>query len=216
MLALIFFIYLRQRMQVFQSAVVFVFVASILFTLLFIVPNPVQKGMARTEGAASASGRVTLAKVALNVIRAHPLIGLGPNLYTERVMKYDDTPEQTNREWNAPVHNLFLLIAGEVGLIGLFLFLWILWVSLRPLANVLSVDNPVVACTGLGVLMGSLAFLGHGLVDMTLWTHPRMHWFIFGLAVSIGRIARQYASSPVWRGHGRVFPWNSHAHSVRM
>ncbi|MCE5335313.1 MAG: O-antigen ligase family protein [Desulfobacteraceae bacterium] len=210
MMATMYFIYLRRRMEVFRSAVIFLFVGSILFTMIFVIPNPIQKGMARTEGAASAAGRITLAKVALNVIAAHPVLGLGPNMYTEKVSRYDDTPEQTNREWNAPVHNLYLLIAGEIGLIGLFCFLWVIWASLRPLANVLSADNPVIACTGLGVLMGTLAFLGHCIADMTLWTHPRIHWFIFGLAVSIGRLAKQYMPKPVWKGHGRLYPWNSH------
>ncbi|MHC1728481.1 MAG: O-antigen ligase family protein [Syntrophobacteraceae bacterium] len=190
-MAAILFIYLKRRLDLFRGMAAFLFIAVVSSVLLLVIPNPIQKGLFRTE-AATAYGRIPLVKVALNVIRERPLFGLGLNSYVERVGPYDDTAEQLNRSWNSPVHNLFLFIAGEIGVLGLFFFLCLVWTVLHPLPGLFAIDNPVLSCAAMGILWGSLAFFGHCMVDLTLWTHPRLHWFMLGLGVSIWRMSLSY------------------------
>lgn len=190
-MAAILFIYLKRRLEVLRGIAVFLFIAMVSVILLLVIPNPIQKGLFRTE-AETAYGRVPLVRVALNVMRERPLFGLGLNNYVAKVAPYDNTPEQLNQSWNSPVHNLFLFIAGEIGVLGLIFFLWLLWTALHPLPAFFSISNPVLSSAAMGVFWGSLAFLGHCMVDLTLWTHPRLHWFMLGLAVSIWHLSLPY------------------------
>ncbi len=192
-MAIIFFVYLRRRIDIYRGLAIFLFIGMLFSILVVSTPNPIQRGLFRTESE-SALGRIPLIKVALNVIRSRPLFGLGPNTYVEKVGQYDTTPEQLNAEWNSPVHNLYLFIAGEAGIPVLVFFLILLWMILHPLPGISRSAEPVLACSALGILMGSLAFLGHCMVDLTLWTHPRLHWFMFGLAVSVWRLSLEYES----------------------
>ena len=65
----------------------------IIFFLLLVIPNPLQKGLYRTE-AETAYGRLPLMKVAYGLISHHPLLGVGLNNYVPMAKQYDFTPEQ--------------------------------------------------------------------------------------------------------------------------
>jgi hypothetical protein len=47
-----------------------------------------------------------------------------------------------------------------------------------------------------GLLVGLLAFFAHAQVDYTIWTQNRLLWFLLGLAVSLGRMARAPLETP--------------------
>lgn len=200
-MSFILFVYLKRKAGAFRGLVTLLSIWTIFAAFILIVPNPIQKGLFRTEGAESAAGRVPLNKVALEVIKSHPLFGLGPNTYVEKVGAYDNTPQQLNRAWNTPVHNLFLLIAGETGIPALVFFLCLVWVVLSPMVGVMGDDRPILLCTALGILIGILAFLSHCMVDLTLWTHPRLHWFILALGIAVWRLARPSEIEPslLWK-----------------
>lgn len=73
----------------------------------------------------SAAARLPMFKVALSVIQAHPLFGVGIGNYKFVYRKYDRTPERISQAFPfQPVHNLFLLFAAETGIPGLAFFLW--------------------------------------------------------------------------------------------
>jgi len=75
--------------------------------------------------------RVELDKVALQMIRAHPLIGVGLNNFIFRLPEF--WPKVKVIYWLQPVHNIFLLVAAETGLIGLLIFSGFLFLTLRRL-----------------------------------------------------------------------------------
>jgi O-antigen ligase len=170
--------------------------AAVLFlALILAVPNPIQKGLFRTEFA-TAYGRVPLMEVAFNLIRHRPLLGSGLNNYVQVAREYDYTPGQLTMAWNTPVHNLFLFIAGELGLPGLICFLAFLLSVLMALYPVLRAPDPFLLCTGAGIFFGLLAFCLHAQVDYGVWTQNRLLWFLLGLAVAVGRLHRNAAPGP--------------------
>jgi len=75
----------------------------------------------------SAWSRIPMYKVAINVIKANPIIGVGLSNYTIVAPKYDKTECQISKWFPWPVHNLYLFYAAEIGIFGLFFFLWFFW-----------------------------------------------------------------------------------------
>jgi hypothetical protein len=72
----------------------------------------------------SFSRRSQLAKIALEMIRYRPLTGIGLNNFTPIMEKYGYVSASTR--FLQPVHNVFLLILAETGLLGLLGFLYLL------------------------------------------------------------------------------------------
>lgn len=75
--------------------------------------------------------RVPQMQVAWNIIRAHPVLGVGLNNYTLVMGSYDNTLEQITLRVSTPVHNMFLLTAAEVGIPGLLFLVWLIIVLLK-------------------------------------------------------------------------------------
>lgn len=74
----------------------------------------------------SAASRTQMYSVALNVIRAHPFLGVGLNNYTLIAPNYDNTRDNISIQIPHPVHNIFLLHAAEMGILGALFFIWFL------------------------------------------------------------------------------------------
>lgn len=68
--------------------------------------------------------RIAIYRHTLNMIRAHPVIGLGTNTYMKNYRRYKEFPEYRNVVTSDYLyaHNNFLHMAGETGLLGLFAF----------------------------------------------------------------------------------------------
>jgi putative inorganic carbon (HCO3(-)) transporter len=155
---------------------------------LFVVPNPVRTRIIEHDYG-NAYGRIPNMEVAFNIIRDRSLFGVGLNNYTEAARAYDHTPEQIVALWNAPVHNLFLFIAGEIGLVGLAGFLLLLIGTVRAVLPALRSPEPLVAAAALGLVAGLMAFLLHSQVDYTSWPLFDTLWFLLGLSVALGRLS---------------------------
>jgi putative inorganic carbon (HCO3(-)) transporter len=157
--------------------------------MLLIVPNPLQKGLFRTEYE-TAYGRIPLMDVAFKMIRANPWFGVGLNNYVPVATAYDFTPQQLTTSWDTAVHNVYLFVAGEIGIPGLVFFLAIVVsVGLAAWPAVRSPD-PLIFCGGLGIMGGLAAHLFHWFTDLTPLTNAFLFWLYMGLAVNLGRLAR--------------------------
>jgi hypothetical protein len=75
--------------------------------------------------------RWQLMKAAGLMIKNAPLAGVGLNNFIVRLPDY--WPVTGFTYWLQPVHNLFLLIAAETGLVGLMIFFWFLFLTFRNL-----------------------------------------------------------------------------------
>lgn len=73
----------------------------------------------------SFSRRSQLANISLKMFKSHPLTGVGLNNFTVTMAQYGYIPASTR--FLQPVHNFFLLILSESGLLGLLGFLYLLF-----------------------------------------------------------------------------------------
>lgn len=138
--------------------------------------------------------RLVLNETSFNMIRRHPLIGVGVNTYVLNYQQYKlhDTSEDTaDTGWYA--HNSYLQMASEIGIFGLFSFLWLMilllvkWVKFYRLNK----DDLFGLCS-LGILMGLIAFLINGLTETNLY-YPKiaiLFWYQAGLLSCILRLGK--------------------------
>ncbi len=114
----------------------------------------------------SAIGRIPMFQIAWSIIQDHPFGGVGINNYAVNMREYNDT--LIGRRFTTiarPVHNMYLLIAGETGLLGLSLFLWLLIVTLATLVKCFRSRSAFVSISAISILAGLCAFFIHGFVD---------------------------------------------------
>ena len=78
----------------------------------------------------SALSRPQMYSVAWNVIKSHPFLGVGLNNYTLVASYYDNTPSAISINFPHPVHNIFLLHAAEMGILGAAFFIWFLFATI--------------------------------------------------------------------------------------
>ncbi len=138
------------------------------------------------EDYGAARARIPLAVVALNVIKHHPILGVGFGQYANASIAYDDSWEGITNLFPHPVHNVFLLVAGELGLPALFLFIYIFVLMFYFLYQISkSRDDPLIPFIGMGFLGGLAGWCLHHQVDWEYVLLTTRYWFIFGLVAGM-------------------------------
>jgi len=124
------------------------------------------------------SQRMQLMKAALLMVKVSPLSGVGLNNFIVRLPEF--WPVTGFTYWLQPVHNLYLLVLSETGVIGFLIFLWLLiLVFKRLLKSSMKINFPL--------LMVLIAILLLGLTDhywLTLQQGQLLLALILGLAWS--------------------------------
>jgi len=170
-----------------DKLVIAILIATILVAP-FLAPKSIQDWSKSTSSVAELllnKERFVLYETSFNMIKHHPVLGVGVNTYSLNYQKYKlhDTSEETaNTMWYA--HNSYLQMASEIGIIGLFVFLYLLaklfkysWAFYRK------VNDNFEKIASLGIFMGIFAFLIHGLTETNLY-YPKiatLFWFQIGL-----------------------------------
>lgn len=122
---------------------------------------------------ASIAERLLLIQSALDIAMTKPLFGVGSNNFIVELAKLDLTSLAETRLLQ-PVHNVFLLILVENGIIGLLLF--------TPLMMIVAQNVKGTVKTAL-----FLAILVYASIDHFLWTLPQgqlMFWLTIGYILS--------------------------------
>jgi len=126
--------------------------------------------------------RIDLNKVGLEMIKAHPIIGVGLNNHMVEKPKYDPKDYIIPM----PTHNRYLLIASEVGIPGLLFFLGFLWLTLKTTLRAARTEDRYLASVALGILGAFVATLLHYLIDhLTFHTPLTMVWLYAGLVAAL-------------------------------
>ena len=94
--------------------------------------------------------RIEFNKIALQMVKTRPLIGVGLNNFIPQLPDY--WPKFGFTYWLQPVHNIFLLTAAEIGLVGLLIFLWFLFLTFKKLVAVK--NRPLI------IALSTILFLG--------------------------------------------------------
>src|SRR5262249_1953876 len=148
--------------------------------------------------------RAALMQMALEVIAAHPIVGVGPGAY-ESTYKAYLTPELAGH-WQWTVHNYYLLRAAETGIPGGLSFIALLVVALRQGLRMMRSNSLAIRPAGLGY---SAAILGLCfLLYWDMWTvfpAQSIFWFVLGTmsaAETLGQGTRAGTSrEPADAGH---------------
>ncbi len=139
----------------------------------------------------SVTYRIDYGLIALNLVKANPVFGVGPGnqiiaglnagLYQGEGLKQD-------WEWQ-PVHNLYLMVAAETGVIGLVLFVIFLWNVFWPIAREFWSERKNEAGLDLFFpLVIGLSWLLFGLVDHFFWdleSGELMFWLTLGIIMGV-------------------------------
>jgi O-antigen ligase len=106
--------------------------------------------------------RVPLAKVAINIIRNHPFNGIGLGDYTHKAKMYDVSGENVSYWFPMPVHNEFLLIAAEIGIPSLLLFIFIMIVIFYKIKQIINSSfDDFIPFISIGILGGLISWFIH-------------------------------------------------------
>ena len=134
----------------------------------------------------SAEIRIPLMKVAYNMIKAQPVLGVGIGHYLQNMSSYDNTRENVTAFFGSRVHNLYLLLAAELGLLGLFAFLWIVVLLYKVGLQLARSGDPLIATAAVGITVGFSAFFIHCMVDSpNALSAVTNFWFFSGFLVGL-------------------------------
>jgi putative inorganic carbon (HCO3(-)) transporter len=155
----------------------------------------------QTPGLDSLSGRVQLWSQAVLMVRDFPLTGIGLGQF-DPVLHLLYLPKFGPLDFFVPhAHNLVLACAAETGLPGLIAFSLLFAASARECMHACKSQEPLVRWTGLGIVLGLLAFLVFGLTDAIA---PGARgslplWALIGLGCALGRTHAKATSTGLER-----------------
>jgi O-antigen ligase len=141
----------------------------------------------------STSARLQLWSTSLRMIQGHPLFGVGLGQVKRSLVDYGCDLEYTH------VHNDFLNVATNAGLLGLAAFIWI-WVTFlrmvvrcRPRQQIHGLW-PVLRTAGFGLMV---AFLVAGLFQCyyTDVENAMLLWFLLGLVTAVCRMEGMWGAT---------------------
>jgi O-antigen ligase len=160
---------------------------------------------ATAEADGAVKGRATAMLTAAMVCADNPLIGVGPNMFR---FHYKDYARLVGPRWqdgNWQAHNLYLGIAADNGLLGLFCFLAIIYITLRDLVRIhrrWERADPELAKMSVGVMLAIVAYLvtGMGLH----FAYVRYFWLFMALAGALSIMSDRAACGHAAEAYGRI------------
>lgn len=136
--------------------------------------------------------RIAVYRNSINMLAAHPFIGLGANTYMKNYKKYKEFPEYRNVVTldYMYAHNMYLQMAVEIGLIGLAAFFWLIY-KLFAQCRVIyhNMKDEYLKIVSLSLLACLLAFLVNGLTESSLY-YSRVaviFWYLAGLSLALNK-----------------------------
>ena len=168
----------------------FIVVMSVMATFAIstiLLVKPIRDRLFKDDGGSS-SIRVHMKTNCYNMIKHHPLLGVGLGNYTEYSKYYDNTGTiGVSMEFPWPVHNEYLLIAVELGIPALVIFIFLLLVIFFMLFRIgCSHTDPIIPFIGIGFFGSFVAWCFHHQYDF-FWTIIQS-----GIWVNIGVIQAMY------------------------
>lgn len=190
---MLFLLFHRRNIPKFLAAIVIVSSLGILCTSALLVSSSLRQRFTNEDYGASAT-RLQLVKVAVNIIQHNPLLGVGLDSFTGEMAKYDTTSTRITQTFPAPVHNTFLLIAAETGIISLILFLVFLFYILKTLYSLANNADDSTAYIAMGLMGGLVSWIIHNQYDYSnIYTNFPL-WIIFSLVVTMNKLYQSSSS----------------------
>ncbi len=155
-------------------------ISSVVLLLGIILAEPIYQRIF-VNSAATNSVRIELMQVAIEMIKAHPLHGIGLNNFVAEMTKYDWTG--ISEYFPMPVHNYPLLLAAEIGIVGLCLFAGIVAVVTVCGLRVTGGSEKNISALSIGALGGLWTILVANMVDvqLTKYIGGLLFWVLLGV-----------------------------------
>lgn len=133
----------------------------------------------------------------IQMIKAHPLIGVGVNNFMKNYKKYKEIPEYRNVVTAdfMYAHNNFLHMAGEIGLSGLSIFFWFLYKLFGAGISIYRKLKPgYLKNISLGLILCLIAFLINGLTESSLYYSrvALIFWYLIGFSLSLAKFTNAH------------------------
>jgi len=174
------------------------FIISILILLLLIYPFVMPKNIKDWAKNANYNPiilltdevRVGIYRNTLHMIARHPFIGVGINTFSRTYGEYRTAEvEAANPTADGYyAHNNFLHMAGEMGLLGLGVFMIFLLVTLRSIwISFRRYTDPFLKACAISVFAAIIAYLINGLTETSLYYSRivMIFWFLIGLGLAL-------------------------------
>ncbi len=142
--------------------------------------------------------RIAIYKNSFNMIKAHPVIGVGVNTFMKNYKRYKEFPEYRNIITPDLIyaHDNFIQMAGETGLSGLAIFICFLYVLFREIAYIFgSLKDEYHRIVLMCLCACLIAFLINGLTESSFY-YSRvavMFWFLIGFSLSFKKFVGEEA-----------------------
>jgi O-antigen ligase len=132
--------------------------------LVALVAAPLISTRLNTDDQNAAHSRVPLVQIALNIFKAHPVFGCGANTY--RANMYSYVPVDFEQKFIDQVHNHYLLILAESGIIGITGLACFLWGIRKSASRCLAQRGDLVTrLFGLGLMLILIETCFHTMVE---------------------------------------------------
>jgi O-antigen ligase len=176
-----------------KDRVVLAVLALSLLCMPFLIPKGVSEWGRTTKSPLEFfcnNDRISFYRSAVRMIKAHPFIGSGINTFMKAYPRYKVRDMEVITAEECYAHNNYLQMAGEIGLVGLGIFLWILAAFFIEVIRIIRKDKDkegYIRNAALGLGCGIFAFLLNGLTESSFYFSKIVvvFWFVAGLAVSM-------------------------------
>ncbi len=138
--------------------------------------------------------RIAVYRNSLNMMKAHPILGVGANNYMKQYKRYKEAVEYRNIVTldYMYAHNNFIHLASEIGLLGLAAFLWLLYKLFKECALIYrSLKESYLKMLALSLIASLIAFLVNGLTESSLY-YSRVaiiFWYLSGFIFALAKFA---------------------------
>jgi O-antigen ligase len=142
----------------------------------------------------AAKSRISTMEVAWKIIRDHPLLGVGVNAYKDVYDRYI-TEDLRSEGAMSIVHNQYLLVWTEMGVIGLFSFLWFILAFFIETKKSMTSRNNSERILATGIMSSFLAICVAMMTQpANSGTVPMLTWFLAGYIAAVRRVFRDRSS----------------------
>jgi len=139
--------------------------------------------------------RISVYRNTMNMIKHHPFIGVGFSTFPENYLKYKlPEPDYAGTADHMYAHNHYLQMAGETGIIGLSIFIWLLISVFSEAKKIYSkLTSGYLKTYVISLVAGIAAFLINGLTETSLYYSrvSMIFWFMIGLLLSFKRFCSE-------------------------
>jgi putative inorganic carbon (HCO3(-)) transporter len=133
--------------------------------------------------------RWRLVKVAVEMIKAHPLAGVGLNTATTQVRDY--AARAGAEGWVFIVHNQFLLVWVETGIFGFLAFIWLFRLALQAAGRLKRSVDQELRNAGLWLFWSFITLIWALNMDHVSGAATyKLVFFLFGVAAGVARLAQ--------------------------